>query len=70
MILSATMMLQYDLDRPEEARLLEGAVEAVLDRGLRTSDIKIEGDGCQLVGCVEMGEAVAQAVTAMETVTN
>lgn len=70
MILSAAMMLQYDLDRPEEARLLEEAVEAVLDRGLRTPDIKIEGNGCQLVGCVEMGAAVARAVTAMETVTN
>mmetsp|Transcript_9591 Transcript_9591/g.23541 ORF Transcript_9591/g.23541 Transcript_9591/m.23541 type:complete len:411 (+) Transcript_9591:185-1417(+) len=70
MILSAAMMLQYDLDRPEEAKMLEDAVEAVLDQGFRTPDIKIEDDGCKLVGCIEMGEAVAKAITAMETVTN
>jgi len=70
MILSAAMMLQYDLDRPEEAKMLEEAVETILDQGLRTPDIKIEGDGCKLVGCIEMGEAVAQAITAMETITN
>lgn len=66
MILSAAMMLRYDLDRPDEAQLLEDAVEAVLDQGLRTADIKQEGDGCQLVGCVEMGEAVAKQVEMLE----
>lgn len=62
MILSAAMMLTYDLDRPEEAKLLEASVEAVLDQGLRTADIKQDGDGCRLVGCKEMGEAVARLV--------
>jgi 3-isopropylmalate dehydrogenase len=66
MILSAAMMLKYDLDRPEEAQLLEDAVEAVLDEGLRTADIKQEGDNCQLVGCVEMGQAVAAQVEKIE----
>jgi 3-isopropylmalate dehydrogenase len=66
MILSAAMMLKYDLDRPAEALLLENAVEAVLNQGLRTPDIKQEGDGCQLVGCIEMGEAVAKAVTEID----
>ena len=66
MILSAAMMLQYDLDRPEEAKMLEDAVEAVLDQGLRTPDIKQDGDGCKLVGCTEMGQAVADAVMAMQ----
>lgn len=66
MILSAAMMLKYDLDRPDEAQLLEDAVEAVLDQGLRTADIKQEGDGCELVGCVEMGEAVAKQVEMLE----
>jgi len=70
MILSAAMMLQYDLDRPEEGKMLEDAVEAVLDQGLRTPDIKIEDDGCKLVGCVEMGEAVAEMITAMDTINN
>ncbi|EEC47582.1 3-isopropylmalate dehydrogenase [Phaeodactylum tricornutum CCAP 1055/1] len=66
MILSAAMMLKYDLDRPDEALLLENAVEAVLDQGLRTPDIKQEGDGCKLVGCSEMGEAVAKIVTELD----
>merc|ERR1712032_1151105 len=66
MILSVAMMLRYDLDRPEEASLLEAAVEAVLDQGLRTSDLKQENDGCKLVGCVKMGEAVAEVITAVE----
>jgi len=66
MILSAAMMLKYDLDRPDEAQLLEEAVEAVLDMGLRTADIKQDGDGCELIGCVEMGEAVAKQVETLE----
>lgn len=66
MILSAAMMLKYDLDRPDEAQLLEDAVEAVLDQGLRTADIKQDGDDCELVGCVEMGKAVAAQVESLE----
>lgn len=66
MILSAAMMLRYDLDRADEAQLLEDAVEAVLDQGLRTADIKQEGDGCELIGCMEMGEAVAKQVETLE----
>ena len=41
------------------------AVEAVLDMKLRTADIKQEGDGCKLVRCVEMGQAVAEIVSTM-----
>jgi 3-isopropylmalate dehydrogenase len=66
LILSAAMMLRYDLDRAEEADILEQAVEAVLDQGLRTADIKQEGDGCKLVGCIEMGKAVADIVANVE----
>jgi len=66
MILSAAMMLNYDLERPEEASLLEAAVEAVLDEKLRTPDIKFEGDGCKLVGCKEMGAAVADMVAKID----
>lgn len=66
MILSAAMMLRYDLGRPEEALLIETAVEAALDLKMRTPDIKIEGDGCKLVGCVEMGKAVAKLVAEIE----
>lgn len=67
LILSAAMMLRYDLDRAEEADILEKAVEDVLDMGLRTADIKQEGDGCKLVGCTEMGEAVAKIVSTVDS---
>lgn len=66
MILSAAMMLRYDLDRPDEALVLENAVEAALDQGLRTADIKQEGDGCKQVGCAEMGKAVADIVSTID----
>jgi 3-isopropylmalate dehydrogenase len=66
MILSAAMMLKYDLDRAEEAAMIERAVEAVLDQKIRTPDIKQQGDGCRLVGCAEMGQAVADIVAKAE----
>merc|ERR1711935_462870 len=66
MILSAAMMLKYDLDRPDEAAILESAVEAVLDANLRTSDIKQDDDGCTLVGCKEMGTKIAEFVSTLE----
>jgi len=66
MILSAAMMLTYDLDRAEEGLLLERAVEAALDSHVRTADIKQENDGCKLVGCNEMGKIVAEIVSTIE----
>jgi isocitrate/isopropylmalate dehydrogenase len=33
------MMLRYGLDRPDDAARVEAAVEAVLERGLRTPDL-------------------------------
>jgi len=38
-ILSLAMALRYSFDRGDDASLIEGAVEAVLDQGLRTGDI-------------------------------
>ena len=55
-ILSAAMMLRYGLDQPAAAKKLEDAAIAVLDAGYRTGDIMSEG--CKLVGCQEMGEAL------------
>ena len=60
MILSAAMMLRYDLSRPEAADMLEKAVELVLNKKFRTGDIK--QDGCELVGCKRMGDEVAKCV--------
>jgi 3-isopropylmalate dehydrogenase len=59
-ILSGAMMLRYDLNRGAEADQIEAAVEAVLNKGFRTGDIK--QDGCKLVGCKAMGEEVAKAI--------
>ena len=63
-ILSAAMMLRYDLSRGDEADQLEKAVEIVLDRGFRTGDIKQEG--CKLIGCKEMGAEVVRAIAEMK----
>jgi len=60
-ILSVAMMLRYSLNAPEVANAIEQAVSVVLDSGLRTADIQTEG--CQLVGTVEMGDAVVAALT-------
>ena len=55
-IISAAMMLRYSFDMPEEADCIENAVSAVLDEGFRTADIM--SDGCQKVGCSEMGNLI------------
>jgi len=54
--LSAALMLRHGLDRPAEAVRIEAAVDAVLERGLRTPDLA--GDGDRPVGTEEMTEAV------------
>lgn len=59
-ILSAAMMLRYDLSRPEAADQLEAAVELVLNKGFRTGDIRQEG--CTTIGCKAMGEEVTKCI--------
>jgi 3-isopropylmalate dehydrogenase len=59
-ILSVAMMLRYSLDAAEMADRIERAVEAVLDRGLRTPDIMSEG--MTEVDCAGMGDAVVAAL--------
>jgi 3-isopropylmalate dehydrogenase len=59
-ILSVAMMLRYTLGSPEAADAIEGAVSHVLDQGLRTPDIHVEGQ--QLVSTLEMGDAVVAAL--------
>ena len=59
-ILSAAMMLRYSLDSGEAADAIERAVEAVLDRGLRTADIATEAGTS--VSTEEMGAAVLEAL--------
>jgi 3-isopropylmalate dehydrogenase len=54
--LSAAMMLRHGLGRAEDATRIESAVDAVLDRGLRTPDLA--GEGETAVGTDEVTEAV------------
>ena len=55
-ILSAAMLLEFSLGQAAPARAIEAAVGRVLDAGLRTADVR--QDGCRVVGCTAMGEAV------------
>ncbi|MDR1249590.1 MAG: 3-isopropylmalate dehydrogenase [Treponema sp.] len=66
-ILSAAMLLRYSFGLEQEAAAVEGAVNAVLDAGLRTRDIAGRGAGGgaeKIVGTAEMGKAVAEALEA------
>jgi 3-isopropylmalate dehydrogenase len=56
MLASFGMALRFSLNMGREADLIEAAISAVLDKGLRTADIKSEG--CKLVGTQEMGDAI------------
>ncbi len=61
-ILSVAMMLRYSLDRADLADAVEGAVERVLDAGLRTPDL---AGGSRTVSCSGMGDAVAETLMRM-----
>lgn len=59
-VLSAAMMLKYSFDLDKEAAAMEAAVKNVLKKGYRTVDIMSEG--CTKVGCVEMGDLLADEI--------
>jgi 3-isopropylmalate dehydrogenase len=62
-ILSAAMMLRYSFGLETEAAAVEGAVNRVLDRGLRTRDIAgrgVPGTGEKIVGTRAMSRAVIE----------
>ena len=61
-ILSAAMMLRYSFNQDAFADEIEQAVQTVLKQGVRTADIYEEG--CTLVGCTAMGDAVVAALQA------
>jgi 3-isopropylmalate dehydrogenase len=58
--LSTAMMLRHGLDRPGDADRIDAAVDAVLDRGLRTPDLAAAGEPA--VGTAEMTDAVLAAL--------
>ena len=55
-IASAAMMLSYGFRLEKEAEAIEQAILHALEQGYRTKDI--QSPGCQLVGTVEMGDAI------------
>ncbi len=55
-IASFAMCLRYSFDLGDAADAIEKAIADVLDRGLRTADIRQEG--CKTVGTREMGDAI------------
>ncbi len=59
-ILSAAMMLKYSFGLTKESEAIEAAVNSVLEQGLRTGDMMSEG--CTLVGCRAMGDAICAAI--------
>jgi len=60
--LSAAMMLRHGLGRADDAARIDSAVDAVLDRGLRTPDLA--GEGETAVGTDEVTEAVLAELNA------
>ena len=59
-ILSVAMMLRVTMNRPDDAELLEKAVETALGVGARTADIA--EPGFRKLSTVEMGNAVLSAL--------
>jgi 3-isopropylmalate dehydrogenase len=59
-ILSAAMLLRHSLGLEAEAQAVEGAVERVLQQGVRTPDIA--GPGSRTVDTEEMGKRVVRAL--------
>ncbi len=59
-VLSAAMMLRFTFDLDREADAIENAVKSILRKGYRTADIMSEG--CNRVGCREMGDLLANEI--------
>ncbi|MFN3947144.1 MAG: isocitrate/isopropylmalate family dehydrogenase, partial [Aquificaceae bacterium] len=59
-ILSASMMLRYSFGLEKQAKVIDKAIETVLERGYRTPDIYTEG--CIKVGTEGMTEAIIKAM--------
>ncbi len=59
-ILSVAMMFRYSFGLAAEAQAVEDAVDSVLQSGWHTADIA--GDGDKLVGTVEMGRLICDAI--------
>ena len=56
MIMSFAMMLKYSFDMKEDSELIEKAIQNVLNKGMRTADIKNNNENA--VSTKQMGQAV------------
>jgi len=61
-ILSAAMLLRWSLGREDAASAIERAVAHVLDDGLRTADLLL--DGGEAIGTTEMAHAIGERIAA------
>ena len=61
-VLSVALLLRHSLNRETEARAVEKAVSAVLDRGYRCADIASDKAGEKVIGTIAMGERVVEAI--------
>ena len=61
MIMSFAMMLKYSFDMNEDSLLIETAVQNVLSKGMRTADIKQEGE--KAISTEDMGKAVIKELS-------
>ena len=60
-ILSLSMMLKYNLNKPELSNKVESAVQKVLSEGYRTGDIYTNEDQT-LVSCSKMGDLIIERI--------
>jgi 3-isopropylmalate dehydrogenase len=63
MIASFGMALRYSFDMGKEADLIDQAIAATLDKGLRTADIKSEGT--KVLSTADMGDAIIAEMAAL-----
>ena len=60
MILSASMMLKFGLNEKEAGQDIENAIDAVLSKGYRTTDL--DNGNCKLLSCSEIGEKILEEI--------
>ena len=60
-ILSLSMMLKYNLNKPELSNKVESAVQQILSEGYRTGDIYTNEDQT-LVSCTKMGDLIIERI--------
>ena len=60
-ILSLSMMLKYNLNKPELSKKVENAVQQILSEGYRTGDIYTD-ENQTLVSCSKMGDLIIERI--------